>query len=158
MRFGMKTTLSPQTYRRTWPCRNVTKHDVALLGALMLEAYRGTIDYEGETLEEAQAQAQREIDGTSCPLLHDCSFVCEIDGMARGAIMISRWHDVPLVTDIMVHPGMKNQGLGAFLLQKSMNALLELGETELSLYVTDGNTNAQHVYAKLGFEVVQSYD
>lgn len=157
MRFKMCMKLAPQTYTRTWPCRTVTQHDVALIGGLMLEAYRGTIDYEGETLEEAQAQIQREIDGKYGPLLHNNSFVCEIDGVARGAIMISCWHGVPLVTDIMVHPSMKNQGLGTFLLQRSINALWEHGEAELCLYVTDGNANAQHVYTKLGFKTVETF-
>jgi ribosomal protein S18 acetylase RimI-like enzyme len=66
---------------------------------------------------------------------------------------MAKWNDTPLVCDIMVHPAFKNQGLGAFVLKTSAQALFEHGYGELMLYVTEGNANAQHLYAKLGFQI-----
>ncbi|HEU4782629.1 MAG TPA: GNAT family N-acetyltransferase, partial [Ktedonobacterales bacterium] len=56
------------------------------------------------------------------------------------------------------HPDASGQGLGTFLLSTSINALLARGESELVLFVTVGNSAAQHIYQKLGFEVEEEFE
>ena len=53
------------------------------------------------------------------------------------------------------HPDFKNQGMAAFLLKNSINALLAHGYKELYLVVTQGNLEAQHLYEKIGFRVFE---
>jgi len=155
-RLQMRLKLSEQSFDTTWPCRTVVQGDGPALGALMLAAYEGNIDYEGETLEEAIAAAQTMLDGRYGPLLDCCSFVIEQAGQAIGACIITLWKGTPLVCDIMVYPAHKNHGLGTLLLKQSAKALFEQGYRDLLLYVTVGNDNAQHVYEKLGFQVEEN--
>jgi ribosomal protein S18 acetylase RimI-like enzyme len=87
------------------------------------------------------------------------------DGVqALGATIITDWTDErtqqrqPLLAFLMVHPDASGQGLGTFLLSKSINALLAHGERELVLFVTVGNSAAQRVYQKLGFQVEEEFE
>ena len=155
-RLQMRLQLSEQSFDTTWPCRAIVRGDAPALGALMLAAYQGTIDYAGETLEEAITAVQEMLGGRYGLLLDYCSFVLEQAGQPIGASIITFWKSTPLVCDIMVHPAHKNKGLGTFLLKQSANALFEQGYRDLVLYVTVGNDNAQHVYEKLGFKVEET--
>jgi ribosomal protein S18 acetylase RimI-like enzyme len=152
----MRLKLSEQSFDTTWPCRSATRGDGPALGALMLAAYQGTIDYAGETLEEAIAAAQEMLGGRYGLLLDRSSFVIEQAGQPIGACIVTLWKGTPLVCDIMVHPAYKNQGLGTFVLKRSAQALFEQGYRDVLLYVTVGNDNAQHLYEKLGFRVEES--
>jgi len=152
-RLQMRLKLSEQSFDTTWPCRTITQNDRPALGALLLAAYQGSIDYEGETLAEAMTIAHEMLDGRYGPLLDRGSFAIEQAGQPIGACIITLWKGAPLVCDLMVHPAHKNQGLGTFLLKQSANALFEQGYRDLLLYVTVGNDNAQHIYEKLGFQV-----
>ena len=58
----------------------------------------------------------------------------------------------------MTHPDAQGKGMATFLLKKSINALLTLGEKELVLFVTVGNDAAQHIYQKLGFQVEEEFE
>jgi len=155
-RLQMRLTLSEQSFETTWPCRTVVQSDGPALGELMLAAYQGSIDDEGETLDESIAAAQAMLDGRYGPLLDRCSFVIEQAAQAIGACIITQWKGTPLVCDVMVHPAHKRQGLGTFLLKQSAQALFEQGYRDLVLYMTVGNDSAQHVYEKLGFRVEES--
>jgi len=152
----MRLQLSEQSFDTAWPCRTASQGDGPALGALMLAAYQGGIDYAGETLEEAIAAAHEMLGGRYGLLIDRCSFVVEAAGQPIGACIITLWKGMPLVCDIMVHPAHKNQGMGTFLLKRSAQSLFEQGYRDLVLYVTVGNDNAQHVYEKLGFRVEET--
>lgn len=137
--------------------RNISNNDTHLLGSLMLNAYLDTIDYNGESLEDAVSEIQATINGKYGPFMDKCSFLIERDGKAISASIIT-WFDEekkPLLAFSMTHPDFKNQGLGTYLLKKSINALLEEGYRELYLVVTDGNKPALHLYEKLGFKRIK---
>jgi ribosomal protein S18 acetylase RimI-like enzyme len=152
-RLQMRLKLREQSIDTTWPCRTIVQSDRPELGELLLAAYQGGIDYQGETLEEAITVVQEMLDGRYGRLLDRSSFVSEQAGQPIGASIITLWKSTPLLCDLMVHPDHKNQGLGTFLLKQSANALFAQGYRDLLLYVTVGNDNAQHVYEKLGFQV-----
>jgi ribosomal protein S18 acetylase RimI-like enzyme len=152
-RLQMRLKLSEQSFDTTRPCRTVTRNDGPALGALLLAAYQGSTDYQGETLEEATTVAQEMLGGRYGLLLNRGSFVIEQARQPIGACIITLWKGTPLVCDLMVHPAHTNQGLGTFLLKQSANTLFEQGYRDLLLYVTVGNDNAQHIYEKLGFQV-----
>lgn len=149
----MQLTLRPLENPGAWPARSLRPDDAPALAALMLDAYRGTVDDEGETAEETLAEVNAMLDGKYGPWLADASVVVELDGRLVAACVITLWSDIPLVAQLFTHPDYTNRGLGKSLLTRSINALYDQGYEELVLYVTEGNENAQHLYAALGFTV-----
>src|SRR5262249_6929401 len=71
------------------PCRPVTADDIPALAQLVLDAYAGTIDDEGETLDEALRAIHDTFAGTSTSgrLLPMCSFVIEEGGRALACTL-----------------------------------------------------------------------
>ena len=138
----------------SWAPRNIREDDIPALGELMLAAYRGTIDDEGETLEDAVAEIRGTLDGQYGPLLKDCSFAVEQgDGLVAACLIT--WSDVlraPFLAYSITHPDHQSRGLGAFLIKMSVNALAARGHRELHLVVTEGNQPAQYLYEKIGFQ------
>lgn len=154
-RLKMKLMLTNQSLGTTWTCRNVSPSDATVLGHLMKEAYRNTIDDAGETIDEAIAEAQNMVGGKYGSLMETCSFLIEEANQAICACLITLWQGAPLVADLMTHPHHKNRGMGTYLLRQSINALWAQGYGELYLFVTVGNVKAQHIYENLGFTVVE---
>jgi GNAT superfamily N-acetyltransferase len=152
-RILMKVSLTPQLADRTWEYRLISQRDHKALGILMLEAYRGTIDYEGETLKDAIEEIQNTFEGKYGVFLQSCSFLIEKNEQALSACLITFYEkmNMPLVAYMMTHPRYKNLGMGTFLLKKCMNALLDSGYEELCLVVTEGNDPAYNLYERLGF-------
>jgi len=163
-RWMMRNRLTRQPNVGSWNARPVTQRDATLLGALMYDAYHDTIDDEGETPAEAGAEIEGTLNGKYGPLLDTCSLLVEEPGLALGATIITDWadertgHRQPLLAFLMTHPDASGKGLGTFLLSASINALLARGESELVLFVTVGNSAAQHIYQKLGFEVEEEFE
>ncbi len=155
-RYHMHLALQQQAVEERWHVRPVTATDTPALAGLMFDAYLDTIDYEGETLEDALTEIKNVFAGEDGPLLDSCSLVIEQDGQAVACALVTLWRKTgrPLVSEVFVHPTVKNKGMGRYLLQKSINALLALGHDDLALYVTEGNLPAQHLYESLGFQVV----
>jgi 3-oxoadipate enol-lactonase len=154
-RLKMKLVLHDQHEPRVeglWPCRPITTDDIPALAQLVLDAYKGTIDDEGETPDEALKAIQDTFAGTSGRLLNECSFVIEERGQALACTLVTLSHAQPLLAYVMTHPTAQNQGMGRFLIQKSIESLLARGYHELSLFVTKGNLPAQQLYDTLGFE------
>jgi pimeloyl-ACP methyl ester carboxylesterase/GNAT superfamily N-acetyltransferase len=137
-----------------WPCRPVTADDIPALAQLVLDAYAGTIDDEGETLDGALRAIQDTFAGTptSGRLLPMCSFFIEEGGRALACTLVTVWHAQPLLAYVMTYPAAQGRGMGRYLICKSIEALLAQGYHELTLFVTKGNLPAQHLYDTLGFE------
>lgn len=156
-RLKMRLALSPQQSSKVWSFRQVTPGDRDKLGALMLEAYRGTVDYEGETLEQSIEEAQSILDGKHGVFLPAASFVIEQEEQPNSAVLVMWYGGVraPLVAVLMTLPDCAGMGMGAFLLQKAINALIDQGYEELYLFVTEANTPAVHLYKKLGFQLAE---
>ncbi len=152
-RIRMKLLLKRQDFKKYWKCRTISQKDAELLGVLMLESYRDTIDYEGETLEDAVSEVGATLDGKYGLFLEECSFLIEKKGKALSAciVVLSAEIKLPLLAYVMTHPRTQNQGMATFLIGKSINALIIQGYEELYLAVTKGNTAAQHIYEKMGF-------
>ena len=156
-RMKMKLLLKKQEFALSWNCRTVSEQDIHPMGELMLDSFRDTIDYEGETLDDAISEIQGTIAGKYGPLLRKCSFAIEQNGQVLSACLVtfSMEANLPLIAYSMTHPDFKNQGMGTFLLKKSINALFAQGYKEVYLLVTRGNVAAQHLYEKIGFQVFE---
>jgi len=134
-----------------WVVRPVRDDDQEALAVLMLEAYRGTVDDEGETLDGAREEVRRTFDGDYGAFLPQFSVVAERTDRLAGASLITLWEGAPFVAFTMTHPDEKNRGLGTALVAGSIELVREAGHDQLRLVVTEGNDPALHVYEKLGF-------
>jgi GNAT superfamily N-acetyltransferase len=137
----------------SWPCRTIRASDAEDLAILLYAAFRGTIDDAGETFADAEKEIESTLAGDYGRLLSDCSFTIEARDVLSSACLISWYEPVssPFVVFTMTRPESKAQGMAQFLLQQSINALLDRGYSRLSLLVTEGNVPAQRVYASMGF-------
>jgi GNAT superfamily N-acetyltransferase len=151
----MKLDLQRQDVPGLWSCRNVTREDAGELGRLMLAAYRGTVDYQGETLQEAISEMEETLDGKYGPLLEKCSFVIEKSERIVSASIVTLWTDanLPLLAFSMTDPSFRKQGMAGFLIRRSINSLIVRGYRELHLVVTEANDPARRLYEKIGFEL-----
>jgi RimJ/RimL family protein N-acetyltransferase len=99
--------------------RDAQPKDADALAELMIEAYRGTIDYDGETLNDAIAEvraffaAQRGGE----PLVN-ISRLAFTSTQLIGACLVADWQErqSPLIAYVMTHVKWKNQGIGKILL------------------------------------------
>lgn len=147
----LRATLVRQRVAEDARARVPQPEDGDALAALMLEAYRGTIDDEGETPEETRAAVQQLFDGDFGPLLWAVSEVIEEDGRLVAATLITIWDDRPFLAFTVTAPSHQRQGLARAGVQRAMNRLRAGDETELQLVVTQGNSAAEHMYTSLGF-------
>jgi hypothetical protein len=113
----------------------------------MLDSYIGTIDYDGEGIEEAQA----EVDGflKSEPIL-DCSWVVEDGHLLLAASLISLWERQPLVGYVMTRATAKGQGVAGSLLEKSIADLQARGWESVDAFITSGNTPSERLFVAAG--------
>jgi ribosomal protein S18 acetylase RimI-like enzyme len=150
----MRLTLRQRDPSGSWCPRPIDRSDVPALGALMLAAYRGTVDDEGETEADAVAEVERTIGGGYGPLLRDGSFVVEESDRIVGASMTTLFESDPFLIYLVVDPEMQRRGIGTFLVAASGNALLSAGYARVDLFVTESNEPAVNLYRRLGFRVV----
>jgi len=136
---------------------SVTSSHQAKLARLMWAAYQGTVDYDGETLEEATKEIEHTFEGGYGALLSDCSFVIsdESDQLLISAILITLYQDAPLLAFSMTHPDYKRQGYGRILVREAMAALTEAGYSEVYLSVNCANEPALGLYRSFGFRDVE---
>ena len=155
-RIPMELQLTRQEPSTSCVCRTVRESDREDLAILLYAAFRGTIDDEGETFSDALSEIDRTFTGDYGDLLLDCSFVIEHGEFLASACLIGQSgpDDVPLVVFSMTRPDTQRRGLARFLLQQSIDALLDRGHERLTLIVTEGNTPAQRLYTSLGFRPI----
>jgi ribosomal protein S18 acetylase RimI-like enzyme len=125
--------------------------DADALGDLLLAAYRGTLDDEGETAEDARAIARDLLAGGSGTFLWAVSEVTVSDGRLVSATMLTIWQGLPFVAFMVTAPSHQRQGLARAGLVRAINRLAAGDETVVRLVVTQGNARAEALYESLGF-------
>jgi GNAT superfamily N-acetyltransferase len=128
-----------------------TSADAQPLAALMLEAYRGTVDDHGQDLSYTFREMRRMFANQYGPFLPHCSRVVEREARIVCATLLTRWQGRPFLLYTMTAPDCKRQGLARASLVNAMNAVLDHEGTALGLIVTPGNTGARALYESLGF-------
>ncbi len=119
-----------------------------------MDAYLGTIDYEGETPEQAVEEVGGYLD-TEAYL--EVSRVAVYDGVIQSAVMMSRIAGVPLVGFVMTRAAAKGQGLGSALLDVATAAVWATGAEEMRAFITEGNLPSEAIFVKAGYEVIATY-
>jgi ribosomal protein S18 acetylase RimI-like enzyme len=131
--------------------RPPTPDDAEALAVLMHDAYRDTVDDEGESLEETRLVVKQLVDGEFGAMLWDASEVIERAGRVVAATLITRWQGLPFVAFTLTAPNHQGRGLARAGLLRSINRLAAAEETVLRLVVTQGNAPAERLYERLGF-------
>jgi len=118
----------------------------------MDRAYQGTIDHEGESLEQCEQEMQDVISGKYGRLIEEASNLILVGNEAVAACLVTMWKEKPLIAFSMADPGQQRKGFSKALIEKAMESLRSLQEPVLYLVVTDGNLPAQNLYYKVGFK------
>lgn len=127
--------------------RRVERRDLEALAELMLDAYIGTIDYEGEDYEDAVAEVSGYLDGT--PLL-DHSYTLEIAERLISAVLVSMIDDAPFIGYVMTRAEDKGVGWARQVTAHALNSLAGEGHARVVLYITEGNVPSERLFRSLG--------
>jgi RimJ/RimL family protein N-acetyltransferase len=127
--------------------------DAEALAELMLDAYLGTIDDEGETLEDARQEVARYFAGAA---MLDCSWLRLADDLPVSASLVSQWADrgCAIVSYVMTTAAWKGEGFASELLGRSLASLAEAGHGEVRAAITEGNVPSETIFARAGFRRV----
>ena len=128
--------------------RTPTEHDAEALAVLMDDAYRGTIDHDGETIVEARQEVATYLSGEA--MLH-MSVVADDADRIVGACLVSWIPDRPLVGYVMTAASHKSRGLATALVSRSLRLLAADGHGTVSAWITEGNVASETVLRRLGF-------
>lgn len=135
-----------------FPVRHPTADDADALAALMLDAYRGTVDADGsETLDDARTEVIGYFSAASGEPMLEHSFVALDDDAPISAVLVSRYEGMPLIAYAMTAADRKRLGLATALTARSLTSLHAAGERHAHLWVTPGNESAERIYEGLGF-------
>ena len=114
----------------------------------MLDAYEGTIDYEGETLDDAIGEVRGFLESESALL--DRSYVVEDEGKVVSGVLVSMVEGVPFIGYVMTVPSHKNQGLARLVVGVALNHLAADGHESAALYITEGNAASEALFRSVG--------
>lgn len=125
--------------------------DLPALGHLMWAAYQGTVDYTGESVEDAAQEVTKTFTGGYGVYLAQHSSVVERESTLVSAALVTRRDGRPWLAFAMTAPHWKRQGLARATIVQVMQDLSAAGETELQLALHAKNQPARALYLSLGF-------
>jgi GNAT superfamily N-acetyltransferase len=117
------------------------------LAALMLDAYRNTIDDEGETLDDAFDAIDHYLASIVRP--HSYVMLDGTDVVAFAFVVVV--NDVHYIDPVVVASARKRQGLGAALVRRCLGSLADAGVVDVGATITDGNVASERLFVGLGF-------
>ena len=126
--------------------------DLQALANLMLAAYQGTVDYTGESLDDAAQEIAKTFAGGYGVFLARYSYVVERESTLVSASLVTRLEGRPLLAFAMTAPHWKRKGLAKATIGNVMQDLFEAGDTELQLALHARNQTALDLYLGLGFK------
>lgn len=127
------------------------RDDLEALARLMLDAYRGTIDYEGEGMDEAIAEVRGHLGGS--PLLEHSIAAVAGDEIVSSCL-VSEAEGLVIVGYVMTAATHKGRGLGTFVSERALYSLRASGAEEVDAWITEGNIPSERIFRRLGFEMV----
>ena len=134
--------------------RAVSSGDVVNLAELMLDAYRDTIDYEGEGIAEAVAEVDSYFArAAKAPAVSEHSLVLVFRDSITCACLLEFCprRSVPFVGYVICHSAHKRQGLATFALHQTIGRLKRAGCSELRTIITEDNFPSEALFARAGF-------
>jgi GNAT superfamily N-acetyltransferase len=129
--------------------------DLAALADLMLDAYRGTIDYDGETLEQAVEEVEGYLAGEAAL---EWSALAVAGDTVASTVLMSKVNGGPFVSYVMTRADAKNRGIASVLLDQAVELAWHAGHEEIQAWITAGNAPSERIFTRAGFEIVDSID
>lgn len=121
------------------------------IARIMVDGYRGSIDFEDETDDDALEELRDAVAGSHGETIRDAWLVARTaEGEAAAAMATIRWRGMPFISYVFTSAAEKRRGYAGSLIQQAASALQATGETELALFVTVGNP-ARSLYERIGF-------
>ncbi len=145
------SAIAPPTHRSA--VRGVDVSDREQLATVILDAYRGTVDDEGEDHEAALAAVDDWLSRLEAP--H--SVVLERDGQLVAVSFVVNVAGRQYIDPVATLTGRKRQGLATAAVGCSLRSLHEAGAREVGAVITDGNTASERLFTNLGFVRVGSW-
>jgi len=145
------------------PAQNVKlqppeEDEVLGLTTFLMAVYEGHIEQQYGmhvgTEEEWRGYVGGLLKGDSGRFMPDASYVVLESDRIIGAILVTHWMGMPLVSELGVATDRRGRGIGRALLEASMDRLAGIDEPRIALYVTVGNDPAIGLYLSLGFAQV----
>lgn len=149
--------------RKMPPAQNVTlqppeEDEVLGLTTFLMDVYEGHIEQQYGmhvgSEEEWRGYVAGLLKGDSGRFMPDASYVVLEANRIMGAILVTHWMGMPLVSELGVAKDRRRRGIGRALLETSMGRLAGIDEPRLGLYVTVGNDPAIGLYRSLSFAQV----
>lgn len=137
-----------QATHATATTRPIAESDRDALAQVLLDAYRGTIDDEGEDLDDAYEAVDEMVERALRP--YSCVIV--IDEQVVGMSFVIVLDGVHYIDPVVVAPAHKRTGVGAMAVNACLDALAAAGISEVGATITDGNTASETLFRRLGFE------
>ena len=137
----------------TW--RNPSIADQQILAEVMLDSYRDTIDYDGETINEALHEVESYFSGqleNSAWL--NSSWLGFKEANLACASLVGFWKDrnAPIISYVMTNSRWKGKHLATMGVLRSLQSLVENGHSKVYAVITEGNIPSERVFTRLGFE------
>ena len=134
--------------------RNPSTADKQILAELMLDSYRGTIDYDDETIEDSLNEVVSYYARLSDPLWLESSWLGLIDDELTCACLVDFWKErrVPLISYIMTASRWKGRRLATTAALRTLQSLANKNLAEVRAVITEGNLPSEKVFTRLGFE------
>ena len=117
----------------------------------MFSAYQGTVDYAGESIDDARREIEKTFAGGHGVFLPQHSYVVERESALISASLVTRPERWPLLAFAMTASDWKRSGLAKATITHVMQDLFEAGDTRLDLVVNRKNDAAIALYVSLGF-------
>jgi GNAT superfamily N-acetyltransferase len=117
------------------------------LATVMLDAYRGTVDDEGESIYGASAA----VDHYLAVAVREYSFVLSERGAVRAFSFVVVVNDLHCIDPVVVAPDRKRRGLGREMVVLCLQSLARAGQSEVGATITDGNVASERLFMGLGF-------
>jgi ribosomal protein S18 acetylase RimI-like enzyme len=117
------------------------------LAVLMLDAYRDTIDDEGETLDDACNAIDHSL--TFIVRSHSYVMVDGADLVAFAFVVVV--NGVHYIDPVVVASAHKRLGLGDAVVRRCIGSLAGAGASEIGATITDGNVASERLFTGLGF-------
>ena len=132
--------------------RTLTTADQQLLAELMLDSYQGTIDYDGETIEDAMREVESYFSDQDSGWF-DYSWLAFMENDLACASLVGFWPDrnSPMIAYVMTASQHKGKHLATMGVSRSLRSLAEKNYTNVHAVITEGNVPSERVFTRAGF-------
>ncbi len=117
------------------------------LASLMLDAYRNTIDDEGESLDDALSAIDYYLATIVRPHSHVMLDGSDVVAFAFVAVV----NELHYIDPVVVAAARKRLGVGAALVRQCLTSLADAGVRDVGATITDGNVASEQLFMGSGF-------